>query len=138
MTRLQIFYNFMFELATLSKCEDKKQAAIIVTRDLSQVLSIGLNGGPKHGIDCLCALGGKYSCIHAEVQAIIKACQPVDTCVMLCTMSPCVTCATAIVNSGIKRVYYDKQYKSTEGINILKTAGIAVLSFEEAGIQRRA
>lgn len=129
--RLQAFITFLNALKPLSKCEDKKQAAIIVNKDLSQVLSIGLNGGPKGGADCLCKLGGKYTCIHAEAQAIAKATTDLTDCIMICTMSPCVTCASLIVNVGIKEVYYGTDYKDPAGLNILREAGVKVTKFED-------
>lgn len=124
--RLAVFYTFLVGLASLSKCSDKKQAAIIVDEDLTQVYSIGLNGGPKHGANCLCKMGGKYTCIHAEAQALAKAHCDVTGHTMICTMSPCVTCASLIVNSGIKRVIYCTAYKDSTGIEIMKAAGIEV------------
>lgn len=126
--RLKVFHEFVAGLASLSKCSDKKQAAIIVDEDLTQVYSIGLNGGPKHGEDCLCRLGGKYTCIHAEAQALAKAHCDVTGCTMICTMSPCVTCASLIVNSGIKRFIYCSEYKDATGVKIMKAAGVEVHS----------
>ena len=70
--RLRVFINFLCELALLGKCTDKKNAAILCDEHMSQIYSIGLNGGPKHGVNCLCSLGLKYTCIHAEAQALMK------------------------------------------------------------------
>lgn len=124
----------MNELALLSKCVDKKQAAIIVDADLTQIYSIGLNGGPSKGIDCLCTLGGKYTCIHAEAQAIAKAKSDLSGCIMLCTMSPCVTCAAMIINSGIKSVIFRDEYHNKTGIHTLEAADVTVASFAQLGI----
>jgi len=124
--RLKVFGEFTAKLARLSKCTERKVAAIAINEDGTQIYSIGINGGPKGGIDCLCTLGGKYSCIHAEAQCIAK-CTTVDTSkVMICTLSPCVTCASLIVNSGFKAVYYIEEWKDTTGIAILKDAGVKV------------
>lgn len=133
--RLKVFYSFLLNLSTLSKCSDKKQAAIIVDKDLKQVYSIGLNGGPAKGIDCLCSLGGKYTCIHAEAQALAKASCSTDGLTMLCTMSPCVTCASLILNCGIKQVIYRTAYKDPTGVNLLEAAGVKVSSFEMLGLE---
>ena len=132
--RLKVFFNFMSELALLSKCVDKKQAAIIVDADLTQIYSIGLNGGASKGIDCLCTLGGKYTCIHAEAQAIAKAKCDLSGCTMLCTMSPCVTCAAMIINSGIKSVIFRDAYHDKNGIYTLEAADVTVASFAQLGI----
>lgn len=129
--RLRAFVVFLNALKPLSKCQDKKQAAIIVNKDLSQVLSIGLNGGPKGGADCLCSLGGKYTCIHAEAQAIAKATTDLTNCIMICTMSPCVTCASLIVNVGIKKVIYKDEYKDASGLEILQNAGVETVQIKD-------
>jgi deoxycytidylate deaminase len=96
--RIRVFKRFVEDLATLSKCTDKHVAAIIIDKEATQVFSIGVNGGPKGGLDCLCTLGGKYTCAHAEANALAKCKMDCHGATMICTMSPCVTCATLIVN----------------------------------------
>lgn len=124
-TRMQIFANFVDDLAKLSKCTQRGVAAIIVNSSMSQVLSIGINGGPRGSkYQCLCNIPGKYSCIHAEANAIAK-CSAVDQDkIMICSLSPCVTCASLIVNTGFSAVYYLEEWKDTTGISILSEAGI--------------
>ena len=124
--RLIKFMQFAISLKDLSKCEDKHVAAIITDKNLTQVYSIGINGGPKKGFNCLCKLGQKYSCIHAEAQAIAKNTSTDTDKVMFCTFSPCVTCAALIVNTGFSRVYYNEEYKHDDGLKILRDAGIRV------------
>ena len=46
---------------------------------------------------------------------------------MYLTLSPCVVCAKAIINAGIKEVIYDKEYcDAKESINIMREQGIIV------------
>lgn len=124
--RATAMMEFAIRLASQSKCTDCGVAAIITDKDMKQIYSIGINGGPAGGMDCLCTLGGKYTCIHAEINALIK-CHTEDTHkIMFCTKSPCVTCAAAIVNSGFDVVYYFTPYKDDTGLNILRTTGIVV------------
>ena len=124
--RLLVFKHFIEELATLSKCTDKHVAAIITNEDLSQIFSIGVNGGPKGGTECLCNLGGKYTCAHAEANALVKCTVDCHGKTLLCTLSPCVNCATLIINAGISTVYYIKEYKDATGIGLMQYAGINV------------
>lgn len=124
--RLIVFAKFVENLAQISKCTDKKVAAIITDTLASQIYSIGVNGGPKGGLDCLCALGGKYTCAHAEANALVKCTVDCTNKVMICSMSPCITCATLIVNSGINAFYYLNEYHDNTGLKILKDAGIIV------------
>lgn len=137
--RIEVFRDFVMNLAALSKCKDKGVAAIITDKDGTQVYSIGINGGPRHGVDCLCKLGGKYTCVHAEANALAKCTVADPQKVFFCSFSPCVTCAALIVNSGASTVYYVEQYKDDTGLQILQSAGVAVkcidkdfLAFEDA------
>lgn len=137
--RIEVFRDFVINLATLSKCKDKGVAAIITDKDGTQVYSIGINGGPRHGLDCLCTLGGKYTCVHAEANALAKCTVADPEKVFFCSLSTCVTCAALIVNSGASAVYYVEQYKDDTGLQILQSAGITVkcieknfLAFEDA------
>lgn len=124
MTKEFIMMRFAVELSELSKCTKKKVAAIITAENFQQVYSIGLNGGVAKGLDCLCTLGGKYGCIHAEAQAIAK-CTSTDTRkVMFVTLAPCTTCAALIANSGFSRLYYLTDWKDTAGLKLLQAAGI--------------
>lgn len=128
MNRLAVFKRFAEDLATLSKCNERHVAAVITDKDLTQVYSIGLNGGPKGLVDCMCAIDGKYGCIHAEINALVKCTNTDSDKVMFVTLSPCKQCAAAIINApgGFSAVYYAEQWKDTTGIELLKAAGIKV------------
>lgn len=124
--RVVVFANFARELAKLSKCEERKVAAIITDKDLVQIYSIGLNGGPKGLVDCMCKIDGKYGCVHAEINALIKCRSDAPDKVMFVTLSPCKQCAAAIINApgGFSTVYYLQEWKDTTGIELLRKAGI--------------
>ena len=124
--RVVVFANFARELAKLSKCEERKVAAIITDKDLAQIYSIGLNGGPKGLVDCMCKIDGKYGCVHAEINALIKCRSDAPDKVMLVTLSPCKQCAAAIINApgGFSTVYYLQEWKDTTGSELLRKAGI--------------
>jgi len=126
--RLNVFVNFAKNLATLSKCNERKVAAIITDKDMTQVYSIGVNGGPRGLMDCMCALEGKYGCIHAEINALVKCRSDATDKIMIVTLSPCIACAAAIINApgSFSAVYYIEEWKNTEGLKLLKQAGIKV------------
>lgn len=126
--RLKIFKEFTLGLATLSKCTERHVAAIITDSKLTQVYSIGVNGGPKHSANCLCVTDGKYGCIHAEINALIKCTNTDKNKVMFVTLQPCKQCAAAIINApgGFKTVYYMEEWKDDAGIQLLTKAGIHV------------
>ena len=122
--RLAVFKHFIQDLATLSKCKEYKVAAIITDIDMKQVYSIGINGGPAGLSNCLCADPGKYSCIHAEMNALIKNTTDDTNKIMLVTLAPCEQCAAAIINSGFSKVYYIEDWKDNPGVKLLKNADI--------------
>ena len=127
-SRKHVFKNFTNDLASLSKCTERHVAAIITDKKMSQVYSIGLNGGPVGLADCLCVLDGKYGCIHAEINALVKCTSTELDKVMLVTLAPCKQCATAIINApgGFSKVFYFEEWKEDYGIQLLKAAGIHV------------
>lgn len=129
MSRLAVFKRFTVDLATLSKCEERKVAAIITDAKLMQVYSIGVNGGPKGLQDCLCKVDGKYGCSHAEINALIKCMSLEAEKTMFVTLAPCKQCAAAIINApgGFSNVYYFEDWKEDTGIKLLRAAGIHVL-----------
>ena len=126
--RMAVFKDFTNSLASLSKCSERRVAAIITDKDLTQIYSIGINGGPKGLADCMCVIDGKYGCLHAEINALIKCRTNSSDKIMFVTLSPCKQCAAAIINApgGFSAVYYFEEWKDDSGIKLLKAAGIHV------------
>ena len=65
--------------------------------------------------------------LHAEANAITKVSKSgnsSDGATLYVTASPCVECAKLIIQAGIKRVVYRDEYRLTDGIDLLKRAGI--------------
>ena len=135
--RVRVFAKFANDLSTLSKCEERHVAAIITDKDMSQVYSIGINGGPKGLADCLCGIDGKYGCIHAEINALVKCRSSETDKVMFVTLSPCKQCAAAIINApgGFSTVYYTEQWKDTTGLELLKNAGVKCIYLDKSYLQ---
>jgi len=127
--KLAVFKAFTNHLATLSKCTERKVAAIITDYNLTQVYSIGINGGPKDLDDCMCVTDGKFGCLHAEINALIKCKVMAQNKIMIVSLSPCKQCAAAIINEpgGFNTVYYMEEWKYSEGLKLLKNAGINTL-----------
>ena len=123
--RLKVFCDFVANLKGLSKCTERKVAAIITDIGLTQIYSIGVNGGPKNLQDCLCVVDGKYGCVHAEQNALIKCTNP-DQKIMIVSLAPCKQCAAAIINTpgGFSTVYYLEKWKDDTGLKLLQAAGI--------------
>lgn len=124
----QIWSEFSLMISRRSADPKHKVGVVIVTDDNTQVLSVGYNGDQKGGPNCRESLErGKSGFIHAEINALIKCDynHPKKK-KMYMTLSPCDVCAKAIINAGIKEVIYLDVYPCSNGINILKSAGVLV------------
>jgi dCMP deaminase len=103
-----------------------KVAAIVVTEDNTQLLSLGFNGNYAGGPNKRDSeIPGKSGFIHAEINCLIKMDynNPKNK-KMYLTHSPCIDCAKAIINSGIKEVIYEIEYRDISGIQLLKSVDI--------------
>lgn len=89
-----------------------KVGCIIVSMDNTRVLSLGYNGDEKGGQNVRQSMeSGKSGFIHAEINALIKSdFNSIDQKKMYITHSPCIMCSKAIINAGIKEVYYKQVY----------------------------
>ena len=111
-------------VASRSNCSRRHVAAVVV-RD-RHILSTGYNGTPHGVVNCFaggcprCAHTSKSGthleeclCVHAEQNAICQAAlhgHAIEGATIYVTISPCLTCAKLIINSGIKEVVYGGDY----------------------------
>ena len=112
-----------------SYCERRKVGALVVKNNM--IISDGYNGTPT-GFENICEDENNVSkpyVLHAEANAITKLARSSnssDGATLYVTASPCIECAKLIIQSGIKRVIYTEQYRLTDGVDLLKRAGIEV------------
>lgn len=110
-----------------SYCKRRQVGALIVKDRM--IISDGYNGTPS-GFENVCEDENgvtKPYVLHAEANAITKVSKSgnsSDGATLYVTASPCVECAKLIIQSGIKRVVYSDEYRLTDGIDLLKRAGI--------------
>jgi len=135
------FVDLAVLVSSRSTCLRRQHGAVIV-KD-KQVLSTGYNGVPsKIGhcetcfrIDNNIPSGTMYeTCrsIHAEMNAIVQAAKHgirIDGADIYVTGIPCIMCARAIINAGIKNVItlIDVEYTRSYGeasLELLKEAGV--------------
>ena len=126
-----IWIKFAHDIAERSPDSKHKVGAVIVNNANTQVLSIGYNGDQKGGVNQRESMEvGKSGFIHAEINALIKCdFNYPNGKKMYLTLSPCRMCAKAIVNAGIEEVIYFEEYKESNGLDILKEAGITVKAY---------
>jgi dCMP deaminase len=119
--------EMMMEIAhTCSKrssCIRRKVGCVLTNSDKTNIVSIGYNGQargePNH---CKSSLPGKCGCIHAEENALIKGSGLGS--ILFCTTIPCERCAKLIVNAGIKKVYYDADYRYSYALGLFNRSKI--------------
>lgn len=112
-----------------SYCQRRKVGALVVKEKM--IISDGYNGTPS-GFENVCedAHGVTHPYVlHAEANAITKLARSgnnSDQATLYVTASPCIECAKLIIQAGIRRVVYAEQYRLTDGIDLLRRAGVDV------------
>lgn len=117
-----------------SYCQRRKVGAIIVKNGM--IISDGFNGTPS-GFENVCEdIDGatKPYVLHAEANAITKVARSnnsSDGATLYVTASPCLECSKLIIQSGIKRVVFNELYRLSDGIDLLKRAGVECVHIED-------
>ena len=112
-----------------SYCKRRQVGALIVKDNM--IISDGYNGTPS-GFENICEDESgvtKPYVLHAEANALTKVAKSGNSSLgatLYVTASPCMECAKLIIQSGIKRVVYKDEYRITDGIDLLRRAGIEV------------
>lgn len=112
-----------------SYCQRRKVGALVVKEKM--IISDGYNGTPS-GFENVCedAHGVTHPYVlHAEANTITKLARSgnnSDQATLYVTASPCIECAKLIIQAGIRRVVYAEQYRLTDGIDLLRRAGVEV------------
>ena len=109
----------------------RRQVGALVVKD-KMIISDGYNGTPS-GFENVCEDENNVTkpyVLHAEANAITKLARSnnnSDGATIYITASPCIECAKLIIQAGIRRVVYGEQYRLTDGIDLLRRAGIEVV-----------
>ena len=116
----------------------RRQVGALVVKD-KMIISDGYNGTPS-GFENVCEDNNvtKPYVLHAEANAITKLARSSNNSegsTLYVTASPCIECSKLIIQSGIKRVVYAEKYRLTDGIDLLKRAGVKVeyMNLDEMG-----
>lgn len=113
-----------------SYCIRRQVGALIVKEKM--IISDGYNGTPS-GFENVCEDEDNVTkpyVLHAEANAITKVAKShnsSENSTLYVTTSPCMECAKLIIQSGIKRVVYCNRYHKTDGLDLLKRAGIELV-----------
>ncbi|WP_080844934.1 ComE operon protein 2 [Cytobacillus gottheilii] len=124
-------------LALRSTCTRLAVGATIV-RD-KRIIAGGYNGsiaGGEHCIDEGCYVIDNHCVrtIHAEMNAILQCAKfgvPTSDAEIYVTHFPCLQCCKAIIQAGIKKVYYAEDYKNHPyGIELFLKAGVEFMKVD--------
>ena len=113
-----------------SYCIRRKVGAILVKDKM--IISDGFNGTPS-GFPNICENESDVTLpyvLHAEANAITKVARSnnsSDGSTLYVSTSPCMECSKLIIQAGIERVVFSELYRITDGIDLLKKAGIEVV-----------
>lgn len=135
--RISLLYSFMKmtkNISNRSTCIRRQVGCLIVPSNLENISSIGYNGslsGEENG--CKDIGSGKCGCIHAEINALSKLnnFNKDSNLILLCTLSPCLSCSKEILKYPIKKVIYLNSYRDTYGIKFLRENGIEVMNYSD-------
>jgi len=135
------FMDTAERFAQLSSSRRLRVGAVVVKDD--RITSIGYNGTPAgwdnncedyHGLDLNSnpTLVTKKEVIHAEANAISKLAKSTESgegSWMFCTHAPCIDCAKMIYGAGIKTLVYRDDYRSEEGLDLLRNCNVEVKKY---------
>lgn len=128
--RKEEMYMRMAEVAAeRSSCARSQVGAVITDIHMQNVLAVGYNGPPRrvqNGCPGDPTVPGACGCLHAEVNALIKAPFDGQQQILFVTMNPCVNCARLILNSGVVRVWYRNTYRNMVGAILLFQNGVEI------------
>lgn len=117
-----------------SYCQRRKVGALLVKDQM--IISDGYNGTPS-GFENICEDGNgvtKPYVLHAEANAITKVARignSSEGSTLYITASPCLECSKLIIQAGIKRVVFNDLYRITDGLEILRRAGVETIHLPE-------
>ena len=122
----QYFMTITRQVSDRSTCTRAKVGAVIV-RD-KNILATGYNGAPAglpHCSDVGCLIYASrtpsgeteencFRTIHAEINAIAQAAKngaTIRDADIYITHTPCIHCLKVLINTGIRRIFYEHEYK---------------------------
>ena len=112
-----------------SYCKRRRVGALLVKDKM--IISDGYNGTPS-GFTNICEdEDGRTHpyVLHAEANAITKVARSNNSsegATLYVTASPCMECSKLIIQAGIKRVVFSEMYRLSDGLDILRDAGVKI------------
>lgn len=128
----EYFMTIAESIAQRGTCDRAFVGAVIVNKD-NRIVSTGYNGsisGDEHCIDSKHKMRDNHCIrtIHAEQNALYYCAKEgikVKGCSIYVTHFPCLNCTKALIQSGIKHIYYKNDYRVDEyALELLDIASV--------------
>lgn len=133
-TELDLRYLRMAHIWSENSYCKRRQVGALIVKD-KMIISDGYNGTPS-GFENVCEDENNQTIpyvLHAEANAITKIARSgnnSENATLYVTDAPCIECSKLIIQAGIKRVIYSRNYRLEDGINLLRKAGVEVCYLE--------
>jgi dCMP deaminase len=141
----QYFLTITRQVAERSTCTRAKVGALIA-RD-KNILATGYNGSPAgmpHCTDVGCLIYTSttptgeleencFRTIHAEINAIAQAAKngaSIRDADIYITHTPCIHCFKVLINTGIRRIFYERPYKLHTLEDLLRHTSVEIRQVE--------
>lgn len=114
-----------------SYCKRRQVGALLVKDKM--IISDGYNGTPS-GFENNCEDTENHTypyVLHAEANAITKVARSNNSSegsTLYITDSPCMECSKLIIQAGVRRVVFSRLYRITDGLELLRKAGVEVVN----------
>lgn len=132
------FLDLAESVAGWSKDPSSQVGAVIVRPDKT-ISSLGFNGFPRGMSDApelYAEREIKYArVVHAEMNAILSAHEPVKGFTLYTTLPPCDRCCVHLIQSGLSRVVWPDEIPEDFADRWRETIARSVAMFQEAGVQ---
>lgn len=120
-----LYLRIADELAMRGTCS-RLQVGAVITKE-TRIVGTGYNGAcssEPHCVDVGCELENDHCVrsVHAEVNAIINAARlgnSTEGGTLYLTHASCFACAKLVLNSGIRRVLYQREYRKDNRVRDL-------------------
>ncbi|TDT62384.1 deoxycytidylate deaminase [Fonticella tunisiensis] len=129
----QYFMQLAEMVATRGTCDRANVGAVIVNSD-NRIVATGYNGSISGNPHCdevghTMRDGHCIATIHAEINALLYCAKEgiaVKNCTIYVTHFPCLNCTKALIQAGIKRLFYRHDYRVDDyAVELLKRNNIS-------------
>ena len=140
---IDYYMKLALDTAALSYAKRLKVGTVVVSNN---AIFTGYNGMPEEW-DNICEeyidpngdksdianMRTRREVLHSEMNGLMKITKSTESAngaTMFVTHAPCIDCAKAIYQAGIKTVYYHTWYRDEEGLDFLRKSGINTQQYE--------